>query len=117
MVFSVKGSSFKDSFLYRWKPFEISLQKLCNGKKDADILITLFNFNTKGDHSYIGNAKMSFSSMTRRYAFKTYSQGPFYGWEHGGRVNTFFSMLRGSTPFKDLEDSSCIFSSSLRFHG
>eukprot|EP00794_Sanderia_malayensis_P007796 gene7796-8642_t len=50
----------------RWRPIEITLQKLCNGNKDNGVQITVFHFNPKGNHAFIGSAETSYSSMTER---------------------------------------------------
>jgi len=50
----------------RWKPFQISLQKLCNGNRESKMRIKVYNFQSKGDHTFIGYAETSFESMSKR---------------------------------------------------
>lgn len=46
-----------------WKPFQLTLQQLCNGDKHRQLLIECFDYNNNGKHKLIGSVTTTFNQL------------------------------------------------------
>ncbi|KAI8790172.1 copine-3 [Biomphalaria glabrata] len=48
-----------------WRPFELSVQKLCGGNKQQNIKIDCYDWDSDGSHDYIGGFVTTFNDMAK----------------------------------------------------
>lgn len=48
-----------------FQPVEIKLQKLCNGDHNRSIKVEIFDFQSSGDHKFIGETSFTIKNITK----------------------------------------------------
>lgn len=47
----------------RWRTLPLTLEQLCNGNLNSPFLITIYNYNPKGDHELLGRIEMNTNEL------------------------------------------------------
>uniref|UniRef100_A0A2C9JVQ8 C2 domain-containing protein n=1 Tax=Biomphalaria glabrata TaxID=6526 RepID=A0A2C9JVQ8_BIOGL len=59
------SSVVKNNLNPSWRPFELSVQKLCGGNKQQNIKIDCYDWDSDGSHDYIGGFVTTFNDMAK----------------------------------------------------